>query len=75
MGWLTEALENGALIRRIFLLWGMAMTTYALQWTFTFVEVSKFNGIETAAIIGAIWVPLSSLQGYLFGAYTKARQT
>lgn len=73
MNTLIDWIENRQLIRRLAFVWVAAMTTYALLWSTGFASGSPRPGMEVAAILGAVWGPLTLLQGYVFNAYNFAR--
>lgn len=70
---LSDWIENKQLIRRLAFVWVAALTTYTLIWSTGFASASPRPGMEVAAILGAVWGPLTLLQGYVFNAYNAAR--
>ncbi|MGH7948028.1 MAG: hypothetical protein ACREQF_02240 [Candidatus Binataceae bacterium] len=73
MNWLSDMVENRMLFRRLVLVSTFALNGWAIWSAFEFAKVSRFDGMGTAAVIGAILVPLSGLTGYVFSWYSQAR--
>ncbi len=71
---IAKLIEEYQLIRRLMLFWMAGMTTYALHWTLSFASGSPRPGMEVAAILGAVWGPMTALQGFVFAAYNSARK-
>lgn len=67
-------IENKQLIRRLVLLWSIAMTTSIIVWALDFAQHSVRPGSDVAAILGVILGPLSLLQGWALSMYNAARQ-
>ncbi|MGH7176121.1 MAG: hypothetical protein ACREJC_01965 [Tepidisphaeraceae bacterium] len=69
-----EALaEKHQLFRRSMLVSTVILTWWAVHFSFNFALVSKFDGLGTAAVIGAILLPVNGLMGVVFKWYTEAR--
>ena len=47
----------------VFTLW---LTGVSVLWCIEFAKESKFDGVGTAAVIGAILLPVNGLMGYVF---------
>ena len=69
--WLDRLLNKQAIVRRASLIFTFWMTYEAFRWAYTFALASKFDGVGTAAVIGAVLTPLSALQGYVFNRYAS----
>lgn len=67
--WIDRLLNKQALVRRASLIFTFWMTYEAFRWAYAFAVASKFDGLGTAAVIGAVLTPLSALQGYVFNRY------
>ena len=70
---LLDFIDKRRVVRRIaffFILW---VTAYTTQWTLDFASNSTRQGMEVAAIIGAVWAPLAALQAAIFAFYDKGR--
>lgn len=58
-----------------------AFTLYATVWmtyqitvqAWHFAQISTFDGVGTAAVIGAVTAPFAALQGFVFNAYMKGK--
>ncbi len=72
---LWDFIDNRAIVRRIMTLGTFAMTLWVIWWAMDFAMNSTRSGQDVALIIGAILVPVNSLQGYIFGAYSRGRET
>lgn len=66
--------DTRVVVRRILTLGTFAMTVWVIQWAMIFAYFTTRTGAEVAMIIGAVMVPLTALQGYLFSAYSKGRE-
>ena len=66
--------DNRVVVRRILTLGTFVMTVWAIQWAMVFAYHMPRSGAEVAMIISAVMVPLATLQGYLFSAYSKGRE-
>jgi len=66
-------IDEKRVIRRI-VLFAMLYLTFELStWTMHFAEASTKTGGDIAAILAAIWGPMSLLQGAVFGFYSNSR--
>lgn len=65
--------DKRAVVRRVMTLGTFAMTMWTIWWAMWFAMESTRSGADVAMIIGAVMVPVNSLQGYIFGAYAKGR--
>lgn len=69
-----EFLDNRFVFRRVAFCWMMWLTTYASMWSFDFARSTAYsNGVEMAAVIGAVMGPIAVLQGAIFKWYQEAR--
>jgi len=66
-------LDNRAIIRRVAFFLVMWMLFETLQWTLNFATTSPRSGGEVAAIIAAVWAPLTALQAAVFALYSSFR--
>lgn len=73
MSWINDAIENRMAFRRAALLAVFAMNGWATWHAFEFARAAVFDGTGTAAVLGAILVPLNGLTGYVFSWYSQAR--
>lgn len=73
--WLDRMLNKQSLVRRSALLFTFYITYEAFRWAYVFANTSKFDGLGTAAVIGAVLTPLSALQGYVFNRYAAGAPT
>lgn len=65
--------DGRAVVRRIVLGFTLFMTFYSFVEMVKFAYNSPYPGMETAAIIAAVLVPITSLQGFAFKHYTAGR--
>jgi len=73
MEWLANLTERRMLFRRLVLLATFGINGWAIWHAFGFAAASPFDGVGTAAVLGAILVPLNGLTGYVFSWYSQAR--
>jgi hypothetical protein len=66
-------LDRGMVVRRASYVVMLYMTTYFINWSLHFAETSTRTGTDIAAIIAAIGVPLSALQGVVMKIYSDSR--
>jgi hypothetical protein len=66
-------LDRGMVVRRASYVIMLYMTTYFINWSLHFAETSTRTGTDIAAIIAAIGVPLSALQGVVMKIYSDSR--
>lgn len=70
---LMDFIDSRAIVRRIaffVMLWITIKTSF---WTVEFAWYSSRPGMEIAAIIAAVWTPLSGLQAAVFAFYDRGR--
>lgn len=72
--WLETRLDEGGWVRRTYLVAASVMTWKVTIWSMVFAEVSKLPGVETAAVIGAVGVPIAAVQKFAFDAYLDSRK-
>lgn len=70
-----DFVDSRAVIRRIAFFVMLWITIKTSLWTIEFAWYSSRPGLEIAAIIAAVWTPLSALQGSIFAFYDKGRNT
>lgn len=70
-----DFLDKRRVVRRVgfffVLFW---LTPVVLFWTIEFATASTRPGMEVAAIIASVWVPMSGLQGAVIALYNTARR-
>jgi len=69
-----DFLDARMVMRRFAFVLVLAMTWRALDWTMSFAATSTRPGMDVAAIIAAVWAPLSTLQGAIFHLYNNGRR-
>lgn len=70
-----DFIDKYQVIRRLVLLWVViGLTTRTLEWTIEFARFSMRPGLEVAAIIAAIWTPMTALQAAVIGFYNSSRK-
>lgn len=70
---IMDFIDTHAIVRRIaffVMLWITVKTSF---WTLDFAWNSGRPGMDVAAILAAIWAPLSALQGAMFKFYDSGR--
>lgn len=72
--WLETRLDEGGWVRRTYLVAASIMTWKVTIWSMVFAEVSKLPGVETAAVIGAVGVPIAAVQTFAFQNYLISRK-
>lgn len=65
--------DKRAIVRRVMTIGTFCMTMWVIWWAMGFASTSPRTGGEVAMIIGAIMVPVNTLQGYLFSSYSRGR--
>ena len=70
-----DFVDSRAIVRRIAFFVMLWITVKASFWTIEFAWYSSRPGMEIAAIIAAVWTPLSGLQAAVFAFYDKGRNT
>ena len=76
MNWHIDFLnfiDGRAVVRRSVLVFTLYMTWYGVHSAWLFAQVSRFDGLGTAAVIAAVLAPVAALQGFAFNSYTKGR--
>lgn len=76
MSYLTafmDFVDSRAIVRRIAFFVMLGITIKTSLWTIEFAWYSSRPGMEIAAIIAAVWTPLSGLQAAVFAFYDKGR--
>lgn len=73
IGGFLDFIDRRQIIRRAAFLWVLWLTGEVAFWTMNFAWNSSRPGMEVAAIIGAIWLPLGALQGAIFKFYDDTR--
>lgn len=68
-----DFIDKHQIIRRAIVLWIVVLTSRVMEWTIDFAWQSSRPGLEVAAIIAAIWAPMSVLQGFVLNVYSKGR--
>lgn len=70
-----DFIDERAIVRRLAFFWMLWMTGNAFYWTIEFAWTSSRPGMEIAAILAAVWTPLTALQAAVFAFYDKGRNT
>lgn len=68
-------LDNRGIIRRIVLAVAIYQGWLVTVWAMSFSEVSARPGIDIAAIIAAVSMPVSTFGGFVFKAYLESKST
>lgn len=75
--WFTDMfdfIDDRFIVRRFAFFWVMYLTYKILMWSLGYVEANPNKpGLEMAAILGAVWGPMSILQGAVFKFYDDGR--
>lgn len=74
MNSLFDFIGKNMIIRRVMTLGTFITTLWVIWWAMQFAMNSPRSGSDVAMIIGAILVPVNSLQGYMFGNYSRGRE-
>ena len=72
-----DFIDTRAVIRRIVLGVTLWMTWESYTWAATFAESAVAHGktgMDYAALIAAVTLPISALQGYVFKVYAEGRE-
>lgn len=73
--WIEDRLEKGAWFRRSYVVVATVLTWRVTEWAFTYAATSKLaNGVEQAAVIGAVTLPVSAVVKFAFDAYMESRK-
>lgn len=74
---MTNILDNlfnkQMLVRRVSLVFVLALTALTYKWGMDFAMTSARSGVDVAAILAALLTPLTTLQGFIFKFYSEAR--
>lgn len=65
-------LDKRNIVRRAAFVWMLYMTERVILWTLTFSESSPRAGMEVAAILAAVWAPMTALIGAVFKFYQES---
>ena len=68
-----DFLDNRAIFRRAAFVVNVWMAWAAFEWAKIFASTTTRDGLQIAAIIGAVTAPISALCGYMFKVYTDDR--
>jgi hypothetical protein len=71
--WIEERLDRGLWFRRSYLAVALAQNLWVVQWSADFALVSQRQGMEVAAIIGAIGGMSTALTAHAFQVYANGR--
>lgn len=72
--WIEDRLEKGAWFRRAYVVVATVLTWRVTEWAFVYAATSKLPGIEQAAVIGAVTLPVSAVVKFAFDAYMESRK-
>lgn len=64
-------MHDGMIIRRIILIWALAMSTWISIVIVGFTESAKVLDVGLAAVLGAILTPILGLTGYIIKSYAQ----
>ena len=68
-------LDNRSVFRRVAFVWMMWLTTRASFWCFDYAASKVFaDGVQVAAVIAAVMMPIGALQAAVFKWYSESRQ-
>lgn len=70
-----DFIDDRAVIRRLVLAFTLYLTWLVTHQAWIFAATSTFDGVGTAAIIAAIVVPVTGLQGFAFSSYSSGRKS
>lgn len=73
-GGFFDFIDRRQITRRVMFIWMMVITTKVVMWTTDFAWTSSRPGLEVAAIIAAVWAPMTALQGVVVKFYDTAQQ-
>lgn len=68
-------IDERGIVRRIVLGIAIWMTWLVSDWAMWFAVGNARNGVEIAAIIGAVTAPIAAFGGYVFKAYLDSKTT
>lgn len=66
-------IDDRAVVRRLVLFTTLWMTYEITIQAWTFAKASTFDGLGTAAVVGAVTAPFAALQGWVFTVYAKGK--
>lgn len=70
-----EFLDRRSVFRRVAFVWMMWLTSKATMWCFSFAAAKTYeDGMQAAAVIGAVMLPISGLQAAVIKWYSEHRQ-
>lgn len=70
---IAEFLNKYVVVRRVCLIASMVLTWVGFLWAMRYAEHSTLDGLNTAAVIGAILTPLSVFTGAVIKFYNDGR--
>ena len=70
---IMDFIDQRAVVRRVAFFVVLAITISTILWSREFASTSPRPGMEVAAILAAIWGPLTALQGAIFTFYNTGR--
>lgn len=65
--------DERAIVRRIAFFWVLWITGTVIRWSMDFAQTSTRPGMEVAAILAAVWTPMTALQAAVFAFYDRGR--
>ena len=72
--WIETRLDQGAWFRRIYVGVATAMTWKVIDWSMAYATAnSSKDGLQVAAIIGAVSGVVATVQGFAFKSYLDSR--
>ena len=75
IGSLLDFIDRRRIVRRVMVLTVLWMLVDCYLWAKGFAGRPGMTGAELALVIGAITVPVTALQGFLFRAYDHSRKS
>lgn len=66
-------IDERHVVRRVAFFLVLGLTTKTLLWTLDFASTSPRPGVDIAAIIAAVWAPLTALQAAIIALYNQGR--
>jgi hypothetical protein len=72
--WIETRLDQGAWFRRLYVVAATAMTWKVIEWSMLYATLnSSKDGLQVAAIIGAVSGVVAAVQGFAFKSYLDSR--
>jgi len=75
VGGLLDFIDGRKVVRRSLVIINVWLLVDAYLWAKDFAETGVHTGVELGLIIGAVLVPITSLQGFMYKTYDSSRKT